>query len=541
MADTQATEQATEGFEYADPLASDEAVWALVGAVKNLGDQKALERDASTGRYSNESVAAMVDKHKTGLVYTFLIPAGSPTDIQPMSAAAKRVASTEFVPATATSAAVDPFDTEGGPWFHVSANAGADADGVPWVEAIDGVDYGFSRVDNGHGNNVYEIAPVVWQAVEVLTNGNLLVSWSDSRFSGSQPNPKALLPDGTLRPYMLTPTYPMSIDADGRPRSVSGAKVANRTTSHDSLVDLCKTATTGYSGMSVYDQWYINFHQLTKTLCKSSQVDFPGCTDFNIQVHPALAETGVTRVVVTAEQAAKIPVGASMMYGTDTGTTCPDRGAAAAYDVFDGAVVGGKETLADGNVALLMDVAKAFDTTVNTWLQSAPWCTGNTDALVGDGQVAKDGKHPFKVGGVETGLGLWEFMGDTLFVSDGTGFGIAVNPDTRNEKKNAVADGVTPTEACMPTADGYMLDIQFVNGLILGKGLGGSATTGVGDYFYFDTSGGKVKGTIRLVRFLGLLGDGSVAGLRYASSWNWSGGATWYFVSRLSATGRSRG
>ena len=115
MADTQATEQATEGFEYADPLASDKAVWALVGAVKNLGDQKALERDASTGRYSNESVAAMVDKHKTGLVYTFLIPAGSPTDIQPMSAAAKRVASTEFVPATATSAAVDPFDTEGGP------------------------------------------------------------------------------------------------------------------------------------------------------------------------------------------------------------------------------------------------------------------------------------------------------------------------------------------------------------------------------------------------------------------------------------------
>ena len=229
----------------------------------------------------------------------------------------------------------------------------------------------------------------------------------------------------------------------------------------------------------------------------------PGCTDFNIQIHPALAETGVTRVVVTAEQAAKIPVGASMMYGTDTGITCPDRGAAAAYDVFDGAVVGGKETLADGNVALLMDVAKAFNTTVNTWLQSAPWCTGNTDALVGDGQVAKDGKHPFKVGGVETGLGLWEFMGDTLFVSDGTGFGIAVNPDTRNEKKNAVADGVTPTAACMPTADGYMLDIQFVNGLILGKGLGGSATTGVGDYFYFDTSGGKVKGTIRLVRFLG--------------------------------------
>ncbi len=104
-----------------------------------------------------------------------------------------------------------------------------------------------------------------------------------------------------------------------------------------------------------------------------------------------------------------------------------------------------------------------------------------------------------------------------------------------------MANGVTPTAACMPTADGYMLDIQFVNGLILGKGLGGSATTGVGDYFYFDTSGGKVKGTIRLVRFLGNLGSGSRAGLRFASSGDWSGWASWNFVSRLSATGRSRG
>ena len=104
-----------------------------------------------------------------------------------------------------------------------------------------------------------------------------------------------------------------------------------------------------------------------------------------------------------------------------------------------------------------------------------------------------------------------------------------------------MADGVTPTAACMPTADGYMLDIQFVSGLILGKGLGGSATTGVGDYFYFDTSGGKVKGTIRLVLFLGHLWHGSLAGLRCAHSGYWSGWAAWDFVSRLSATGRSRG
>lgn len=514
---------------------------SIATALGKLADATSLERDEATGRYKNDSIKAMVDKHKTGQVYTFLIPAGSPTEIQPMSAAAKRVASTKFVPATATSAAVDPFDTEGGPWFHVSANAGVDADGVPWVEAIDGVDYGFSRVDNGHGNNVFEIAPVVWQAVEVLANGNMLVSWSDTRFTGSQPNPKAMLPDGTLRPYMLTPTYDMSIDTEGRPRSISGVRVANRVVSHDSLIDQCKTATTGYSGMSVYDQWYINFHQLTKTLCKSSQVDFPGCSDFNVKIHPALAETGVTRVVVTAAQAASIPVGASLMYGTDTGTACPDRGATAAYDVFDGAVVGGKETLADGNVALLMDVAKAFDTTVDTWLQSAPWNTGSTDSLVGDGQVAKDGKHPCKIGGVETAIGAWEVMGDALFVSDGTGFGVSVNPDSRNEKKGAVATGAATSAACMPLREGYTLNLQFVNGLILPKDVGGSSTTGTGDYYYTDTTNQTVKGTIREVLFLGVLGDGLGAGLRCAYAGAWSGGAGWYVVSRLSVTSRSRG
>lgn len=514
---------------------------SIATALGKLADVTSLKRDASTGHYTNESIAAMVDKHKTGLVYTVLIPAGSSTAIQPMSAAAKRVASTKFVPATATSAAVDPFDTEGGPWFHVSANAGVDADGVPWVDAIDGVDYGFSRVDNGHGNNVFEIAPVVWRAVEVLSNGNMLVSWSDTRFTGSKPNPKAALPDGTLRPYMLTPTYDMSIDTEGRPRSISDAKVANRVASHDSLIDQCKTATTGYAGMSVYDQWYINFHQLSKTLNKSSQVDFPGCTNFNVQIHPALAETGVTRVVVTAAQAASIPVGASLMYGTDTGTSCPDRNAAAAYDVFDGAVVGGKETLADGNVALLMNVAKAFNTTVNTWLQSAPWSTGNTDGLVGDGQVAKDGKHPCKVGGVETAIGAWEVMGDALFVSDGKGFGVSVNPDSRSEKKGAIAAGAATSAACMPLKEGYTLNLQFVNGLILPKDVGGSSTTGTGDYFYTDTTNQTVKGTIREVLFLGHLWGGSRAGLRSASTWTGSGGASLDIVSRLSATSRGRG
>lgn len=513
----------------------------IAAALGKLADGRGLERDGETGRYTNESVATMVDRRKTGLVYTWRITAGSPTSLIPVSAAAKRLAATKFVAATATTPAVDPYEAEGGPWFHVSANAGADPDGAPWVAAIDSVDYGFARTDNGKGNNVYEIAPVVWQRWEDLDGGDVLWSVSDARFDGAQTCPNAYLPDGSLRPYMLTPTYPLSVDADGNPRSVSGAPVKNRTVSHDSLIDIAKSATTGYSGMSAYDQWYINFHQLTKTLCKSSQVDFQGCCSFNLQFHPAVAETGVTRIVVASSTAASIPVGCSLMYGTDSGASCPDRGAAKAYDVFDAAVVEGKETLADGNVALLMGVAKAFSTTTDTWVQTAPWGTGSTDDLCGDGQVANDGKHPFKVGGVEAATGAWEVMGSALFVSDGTGYGVAVNPDTRNEKKGAVADGVVATAACMPLKEGYTLNLQLKGGMILEKDVGGSSTTGTGDYFYANVNDQAVKGTIREVLFLGVLWNGALAGLRFACAYSRSGWARWYIVSRLSATGRSRG
>ena len=156
-----------------------------------------------------------------------------------------------------------------------------------------------------------------------------------------------------------------------------------------------------------------------------------------------------------------------------------------------------------------MRVAKAFTTTTDTWVQTSPWNTGSTDELVGDGQVANDGKHPFKIGGVETATGAWEVMGCALLVSDGTGFGIAVNPDSRNEKKGAVADGVVATAACMPLKEGYTLNLQMVCGLILEKDVGGSSTTGTGDYFYVNVNDQTVKGTIREVLFLGSLGDGT--------------------------------
>ena len=43
---------------------------SIATAIGKLADVKALERDEATGRYKNSSIKAMVDKHKTGLIYT---------------------------------------------------------------------------------------------------------------------------------------------------------------------------------------------------------------------------------------------------------------------------------------------------------------------------------------------------------------------------------------------------------------------------------------------------------------------------------------
>lgn len=93
----------------------------------------------------------------------------------------------------------------------------------------------------------------------------------------------------------------------------------------------------------------------------------------------------------------------------------------------------------------------------------------------------------------------------------------------------------------MPLKESYTLNLQMVCGLILEKDVGGSSTTGTGDYYYVNVNNQTVKGTIREVLFLGNLGYGARAGLRCANANAWSGWASWYIASRLSATSRSRG
>ena len=68
---------------------------------------------------------------------------------------------------------------------------------------------------------------------------------------------------------------------------------------------------------------------------KGNSGTIEGCTAYNYQYKAAAAETGVTRVLLTATQAKNLFVGSSVIVG-DTGTgTSADRGTASMYKLAE--------------------------------------------------------------------------------------------------------------------------------------------------------------------------------------------------------------
>lgn len=492
--------------------------------------------DDDSGRYTNDSIAGWLSTMRDGRPYGVSVPKGLTV------ACAKTRSNAGIanpVPGTAAAPGTDPYATIG-TFFHTLVNGGVDVDGNPYVTAIDG-DGRFSlKPDAG---DVFVLAPTLYWLFED-GDGACEVVVSDAPLAGLSPQPKAELPDGSLRPYMLYARYGLSFDPDGNARSVSGAKIASRTVSHNSMITSCKNATTGYSGKSYADDWYAKVMFLLKYATKDSQSVLKGCSQFSFQYHPAVAETGVKRVILTASQASNVPVGSSWMLGTSaTGQT--DRNAAECYDVFDGCLVTGKEEVDGGNVAVTFDVESAFDTETSYLLSTSPWWTGACDEVEGDGSPTSNagGIEPFVLQGIEMSYGLYECLADVILHSDGsTGWQCYLNPDSRDETTGTteghIATGVSIPAS--PDTDGslYATDVIDADGLLVGTGQGGSSTTGLCDVTYSNktsTSGDREFLT------LGNLGSWGGAGLWSLFGWNGLGTGWWGVGSRLSVNGRSRG
>jgi hypothetical protein len=488
--------------------------------------------DAETGLYTNASLAAWLAKMRDGKLYGVSVPKGSATAC---TKTASNAGIANPLPGIIGRAAIDPYVGRGA-FAYFEVNGGVDADGMPYVTAIDG-DGRFSRTDA----DVWVMTPVLY-TLQSETDSAVQMTVSDTKASGMSLQPGALLTDGSMRPYMLYAKYALSVDDDGNPRSVSGVKAKNRTVSHDAGVTLCKTSTTGYSLKTAADDWYVKVMFLLKYATKNSQSVFAGCTSYDVSVAPSVAETGTTRVIVPTSTANNLLVGSSMMLGTNNPTT-NDRGSSKAYDVFDGLRIIRKEVYDDSNTALYFECATTFDTATTYKLFAAPWATGSCDLVEGDGSPTSptSGKEPYAIQGIEIALGMYEVLGNVLLNSTGSGWSAYVNHDTRTERAGSMPDG-TPSAGTFLGAAGagwqYGMYPATVHGLMMQQGTGASTSTGIcdGNYKLADTVVGW-----REWLSLGGLSHGGGAGLWCVNGGSGTSDTGWRFGSRLSVLGRSRG
>lgn len=515
-------------------IMSDETGQRMARALEVIAGSTALEWDQTEGEYTNASIASMLSARADGLSYGVLVPKGSATACTKTGANAGVAAP---VPGIVGRPCIDPY-VGLGPFFFMEVNGYVDEDGTPHVTAVNG-DGAFRR--DGSNGDVWILAPVLYWAY-TDTDSGIQISVCDRKAPGMSLQPGALLPDGSQRPYMLYAKYALSI-VDGTARSVSGKKPQTRNVSHNSLITQCKTATTGYSGKSYADDWYMKVMILLKYATKNSQSVMAGCTSYTTQVAPSVAETGTTRVIIPKAQADGLLVGSAMMLGTHTSTS-NDRGTGYNYDVFDGLKIVRIEAYDASNSAVYFDTDETFDTATTYLLSTAPWPTGACDLVEGDGSPTSptSGKEPFAIQGIEVGLGMYEALGDVMLKSDGsTGWRIYVNRDSRKEATSITSD-YTDTGKFTPATGGegwkYPLYPDLAGGLLYGNGGGASTTTGMcdGSYCSAVTATGE-----REWLSLGVLVVGANAGVWCVFGSSGTGSAWWYVGSRLSATGRTKG
>ena len=492
----------------------------------------------STGTYSRQGITNMINRQKDGLVYGYRQYKDIDTQLDKLGA---NLGMPVPIPGTPTTPPDDPYLTKGGPFFWREVNGKVDAEGNLDVTAFM-EDAKFSRTDPD--GDVATLTPTLYEKW-VETEGYIDHYICDSPLSGFTIQPGGKDPNGDPRPFMLHAKYLASKDASGKVRSVSGAKPMLRGVSHNSLIDLCDNATTGYSAYNSADDWYIKTMYALKYASKNSQSKFPGATGYYVQYKATVAESNTNRVIISKANANNLVVGSSCSLGTNpTGVTSLDRGTSTTYDIFDIERITRIEEYDSNNSAVYFeDLEETFTTTINSLLSTMPWWTGSCDDIVGDGQVAADSKHPFVLQGIELGYGCYEVMGNVIIKNDGsTGWKVYVNHDSKNEKTTYSADFYEDTGLILPTntSDGWKYPTYYKSfkGILSSDNTGGSTTTGMCDGIY--TNKLSTVGE-RQWRSFGHLYFGSVAGLWFV----YAGGALshgwWNIGSRLSLVGRSQG
>lgn len=380
----------------------------------------------------------------------------------------------------------------------------------------------------------------IWTLSDTPNDDYGLIPWETARKE-----------DGTYASYVIHSKYVSGIGADGLLRSFKNSKPA-RKQCYNNMIDNYQKKGKGCWGSGKERDMYVILYDVIKYATKNEQKTFKGTTNYNFQI-PASIErsTKETYFPVANNQAAQIIVGGyvSVGYGaknTDN-TVTNDRGYATIHQYADDVKVLRIEDLDENNKAVYLDVEDGFTTSpvalsddVNAQiiLTSMHWWSGTTDKVIGkhDGSMTSntDGKHPFRVMGLECSVGGYVVYADSVMIfKEDYSKDVYIAPrGVKHVKDEATIKSTYKPIGNIPGNGGndfwigdIGVDVETCSWFA--KTVGASDSQGWGDRCY---SGGKNTSGSREDLARGSLWSGSLAGSVCVACGNWLGWANWFYL-----------
>lgn len=369
---------------------------------------------------------------------------------------------------------------------------------------------------------------------------------------GLVPMGESVNPDGTLSSFMVHGKYGAG-DIDGVPYSSAGLILANgsqkggKPISHTGMIAYMKKKGNRYVGTTNWDLFYKQLMLIILYATINSRSVMTGCNSYTSQEMAAVAETGVTRVILPKAKANNYIVGSYVSVGDIGSNTNKDRYYSYMHNLAYDVKVLKIEAIDDTNSAVYVD-AEPFNTTLTTCISTMPWRTGSTDSVLGsDGSPFSntDNRNPFKIQGIETGYGAYEVLSNVFMdiVTDGDGTPkrdvyicmdaslLTTDMNAAKTRYKKVAAQVAYTAASWKYISKCFVDPAL--GIMVPTETKAGSTTGFCNGLYTDSGTSGQREWLSV----GHLYNGSFYGLWILYAGDGVGLAHWYVVSGVSPNG----
>lgn len=332
--------------------------------------------------------------------------------------------------------------------------------------------------------------------------------------------------DENLGYGMVTKYYAGLID--GIAYSSSGNAIYNFVSAQLANTELKKKG-AGYVGSGSERTAYLLCMLWIKYATKNSQKFFRGHVDTGSHQYKVVeAGENVNYVVITTTQASNFYVGETVSIGVPGTDDNKDRGQTTMNSIAKNVRITAIEAIADTANSKVYVEKTGMTITETTYISSMPLHSGTTDEVLGtDGYLANDGKHAFKLGGIEDGVGAYFISMNELWNKTTASMvdyyirpkGVAWSGTASGWTKVAAADLLDSNDAWIGD-----INIDLSTGVIWLKKPGTGDSVGVGDRIYKGGTGtGWRQALLRGYLWSGGLAGLCCAGLGIVVSWaSWS-------------------